>query len=175
MISPRPARQTTDPTSGVVHPARFNQHGAAVVIKVDTGEVLALVSNPGFDLNDLDARYSEFAADELNRPMFDRATELAVVPGSTVKPIVGSGSITDGTMTPTDKIQCKGVLYIDDKPQPHGHCWIYEACIARGLRPDQVTVIALIRAKQTASAPTICLRSPMESASVAMSFSKESP
>ena len=63
--------QTTDPTSGVVHPARFNQHGAAVVIKVDTGEVLALVSNPGFDLNDLDARYSEFAADELNRPMFD--------------------------------------------------------------------------------------------------------
>ena len=125
----RPAK-TED---GVTHPARFNQHGAAVVIKVDTGEVLALVSNPGFDLNDLDSHYSEYATDELNRPLFDRATELAVVPGSTVKPIVGSGSITDGTMSPTDKIQCRGILYINGKPQPHGHCWIYAVCTAKGL------------------------------------------
>ncbi len=124
-------RETTD--NGTVHPARFNQHGAAVVIKVDTGEVLALVSNPGFDPNDLDAHYSQYSEDELNRPMFDRATELAVVPGSTVKPIVGSASITDGTMTPTDKIQCRGILYIDGKPQPHGRCWIYALCTARNL------------------------------------------
>jgi penicillin-binding protein 2 len=135
-VKTRPQKTDTD---GAIHPARFNQHGAAVVIKVDTGEVLALVSNPGFDPNDLDAHYSEYAADELNRPMFDRATELAVVPGSTVKPIVGSASITDGTMTPTDKIQCKGVLYINGNPQPHGHCWIYEACLSKGLRPDQVS------------------------------------
>jgi len=107
---------------------RFNQHGAAVVIKVDTGEVLALVSNPGFDLNDLDAHYADYATDELNRPMIDRATETAMVPGSTVKPIVGSGSITDGTMRPTDRIQCKGVLYINGQPQAHGHCWIYNVC-----------------------------------------------
>jgi penicillin-binding protein 2 len=126
-VKTRPEKTDTD---GAVHPARFNQHGAAVVIKVDTGEVLALVSNPGFDLNDLDAHYSEYAADELNHPMFDRATELAVVPGSTVKPIVGSASITDGVMKSTDTIQCRGVLYINGKPQPHGHCWIYAVCTA---------------------------------------------
>jgi penicillin-binding protein 2 len=125
--------QSTDTATGAVHPARFNQHGAAVVIKVDTGEVLALVSNPGFDLNDLEAHYSEYAGDELNHPMFDRATELAVVPGSTVKPIVGSASITDGIMSPTDTIQCRGILYINGKPQPHGHCWTYLLCTAAGV------------------------------------------
>ncbi|MGD0766741.1 MAG: penicillin-binding transpeptidase domain-containing protein [Tepidisphaeraceae bacterium] len=112
---------------GQILDTRFNQHGAAVVMKVDTGEILALVSNPGYDLNDLDARYSELAGDELNRPLLDRATELAVVPGSTVKPILGSGSITDHIMKATDKIQCRGELIIDGKPQPHGHCWIYAA------------------------------------------------
>jgi len=121
-----------DKTSGRVD-TRFNQHGAAVVIKVDTGEVLALVSCPGFDLNDLDGHFEEYFSDELNRPMFDRATELAVVPGSTVKPMVGSGSITDGIMKATDKIQCRGVLYVDGKPQNYGHCWIYALLANSGL------------------------------------------
>jgi cell division protein FtsI/penicillin-binding protein 2 len=129
-VKTRPEKTDTD---GAVHPARFNQHGAAVVIKVDTGEVLALVSNPGFDLNDLDAHYSQYSQDELNRPMFDRATELAVVPGSTVKPIVGSAAITDKKMTPTDTIQCRGIFYIYGKPQPHGRCWIYALCTSRNL------------------------------------------
>lgn len=118
---------------------RFNQHGAAVVIKIDTGQVLALVSNPGFDLNDLDAHYSEYAADDLNHPLLDRATELHVEPGSTVKPIVGSAAIATGKMTSTSTIQCRGVLYIDGKPQRTNHCWIYQSCIASGLAPDEVS------------------------------------
>jgi penicillin-binding protein 2 len=56
-----------------------------------------------------------------------------VVPGSTVKPIIGSGSITDGVMTATEKIQCRGVLMINGKPQNYGHCWIFSQCTARGL------------------------------------------
>ena len=112
---------------------RYNQHGAAVVIKVDTGEVLALVSNPGFDLNDLQSHFAELAGDELNEPLLDRATEMDVVPGSTVKPIVGSGAITDGVMTSQDKIQCRGELMIGGRPQPYGHCWIWAACQAHGL------------------------------------------
>jgi len=118
---------------GEVAETRFNQHGAAVVIQVDSGQVLALVSNPGYDPKDLDAHYAELAGDELNRPLLDRATELPVVPGSTVKPIIGSGSITDGVMTATEKIQCRGVLMINGKPQNYGHCWIFSQCTARGL------------------------------------------
>ena len=115
---------------------RFNQHGAAVVIKVDTGEVLALVSAPGYDPKDLDTKYQELQADELDHPLLDRATGLATVPGSTVKPILGCGSITDGIMKPTDKIQCRGELMIDGKPQGYGHCWMFNQCKAAGVDPS---------------------------------------
>ena len=57
---------------------------------------------------------------------------MDVVPGSTVKPIVGSGAITAGIMTSRDKIQCTGELYIDGKPQPYGRCWIYFQCPPEG-------------------------------------------
>jgi penicillin-binding protein 2 len=120
-------RVHTNPKSGEVE-TRYNQHGAAVVIKVDTGEVLALVSNPGYDPKDLATKYSLLASDELNRPLLDRATETDVVPGSTVKPIVGSGAITSGLMTSRDKIHCAGELMMFNRPQPYGHCWIYFAC-----------------------------------------------
>jgi penicillin-binding protein 2 len=121
---------------GHVLETRFNQHGAAVVIKVDTGEVLALVSAPGYDPNNLDSHYAELVSDELNHPLLDRATEVAVVPGSTVKTIVGCGSITDGIMKATDKIQCRGELIVDGKPQSTGHCWIYAQCKALGIPPS---------------------------------------
>lgn len=125
--------------TGAMIETRYNQHGAAVVVKVDSGEVLALVSNPGYDPKDLQTQYTELAADELNQPLLDRATEMDVVPGSTVKPIVGSGAITDGIMTSQDKIQCRGELMIDGRPQPYGHCWIWAACRAQGLRVSHST------------------------------------
>jgi penicillin-binding protein 2 len=112
---------------------RFNQHGAAVVIDIPTGQVLAMVSNPGYDPTNLDANYAQLAGDELNRPLLDRATETAVEPGSTAKPMVGCGAITDGVMKPDDKIRCNGELIIDGKAQPFGHCWIFKACKAAGV------------------------------------------
>lgn len=108
---------------------RQHEHGAAVVIKIDTNEVMALASNPGYDLNDLDVEYSILAQDFINTPLLDRATQMAVEPGSTVKPIVGSGSITSGVMTADSKIRCNGLLVIDGKEQPHNHCWIYDVSV----------------------------------------------
>jgi penicillin-binding protein 2 len=105
---------------------RADQHGAAVVEDIETGQVLAMVSNPGFDLNTLDTHYAALAHDDLNLPLFNRATQMAVEPGSTIKVVVGSGSITEGIMSPTSTIQCRGVLVIDGREQPHGHCWVYE-------------------------------------------------
>jgi penicillin-binding protein 2 len=105
---------------------RQHEHGAAVVIKVDTGEVLALASNPGYDLNDLDVEYPLMAQDYINLPLLNRATQMAVEPGSTVKPIVGSAAITAGVISTTERIPCNGTLIIDGKAQPFGHCWIFE-------------------------------------------------
>src|SRR5450432_3624997 len=73
--------------------------GAAVVIKIDTGEVLALASYPNYDLNLLDENYASLAKDAINRPLMNRATQFALEPGSTVKPMVGLGAMTDGLIS----------------------------------------------------------------------------
>jgi len=104
---------------------RGDLHGAAVVIDLATGEVLAMASNPGYDLNTLDDDYSALAMDDLNSPLLNRATQMAEEPGSTIKTIVGSGAITHNIWSPTDTVVCKGELVIDGKPQPFGHCWTW--------------------------------------------------
>lgn len=103
---------------------RFNQHGAAVVLDVATGQVLAMVSNPGFDPNTLDKDYAALSRDDLNLPLMNRATQMALEPGSTVKTIVGCGSITHGFMTPTSTIECTGYLVLHGVKYHVGRCWV---------------------------------------------------
>jgi penicillin-binding protein 2 len=103
---------------------RFNQHGAAVVIDIATGQVLAMASNPGFDPNTLDATYTQLARDDLNLPLINRATQMALEPGSTVKTIVGCGSITHGFMTPTSTVECTGYLVLRGHKYSVGRCWV---------------------------------------------------
>lgn len=117
---------------------RFNQHGAAVVLDVATNQLLALVSNPGYDPNNLSQTYALLADDEVNRPLLDRATESSVEPGSTVKPMVACGAITDKIMSPEDRIRCNGELVIDGKVQSHFHCWIYKPLKDTGVINHQV-------------------------------------
>ncbi len=87
-------------------------HGAAVVIDVATGDVLAMVNAPDFDPNEYADMADELYADQLNRPAVNRATQFAAVPGSTVKPIIGLGAITDGLIEPNDVIHCDGYLHV---------------------------------------------------------------
>jgi penicillin-binding protein 2 len=109
---------------------RYDQHGAAVVLDVATGAVLAMASNPGFDPNMLDTEYPMLSRDDLNLPLMNRATQMALEPGSTVKTIVGCGSITHGFMTPTSTIECTGYLVLRGVKYHVGRCWVaglYEA------------------------------------------------
>ena len=86
--------------------------GAAVVIDIPTGEVRALASMPTYDLNDFDAEYPKLVLDAINRPLMNRATQMAVEPGSTVKPMIGLGAITSGVSGINDTIECTGYLVI---------------------------------------------------------------
>ena len=123
---------------GNIEEVRENQHGACVVIDVPTGGVLAMVSNPGFDPNELDQNYPQLVRDDLNLPLMNRATEAAREPGSTAKTMIGLGSITDGTMKPTDTIECTGYLIVPvhGKPvkQSVGRCWV--ASMYAGIIPS---------------------------------------
>ena len=98
--------------------------GAAVVIDVASGEVRAMASYPGFNLNDLDEVYEQLAAATCERPLMNRATQFQLEPGSTVKPIVGIGAITQGLITTESTIECTGFLVIDNKKYSYGRCWV---------------------------------------------------
>lgn len=99
-------------------------HGAAVVIDVPTGEVLAMASYPTYDLNTFDELYQQLYADEVNSPLLNRATQSQLQPGSTMKPVVGLGAITQGLCTAGHGIECTGYLVIDGKRKGVGRCWV---------------------------------------------------
>jgi cell division protein FtsI/penicillin-binding protein 2 len=104
---------------------RFHEmHGAAVVIDVPTGQVRALVSYPTYDLNQFDALYPALVKDALNQPLMNRATQSALEPGSTVKPLVGLAAITAGVMGVNDTIECGGYLVINGVTKQEGRCWV---------------------------------------------------
>lgn len=70
------------------------RRGAAVVIKPDDGQILALYSAPTFDPNRLDA--SLFAAKGENSPLLNRALHGLYPPGSTFKMVVASAAVERG-------------------------------------------------------------------------------
>jgi penicillin-binding protein 2 len=87
-------------------------HGAAVVLDIPTNETRVLVSYPTFDLNEFDEIYKSLEKDKLNNPLLNRATQAQLVPGSTVKPMVGLAAITMGKVGVTEGIECDGYLWI---------------------------------------------------------------
>ncbi len=66
--------------------------GSVVVIKVDTGEILAMVSKPSFDPNDLNKSWKKISTDE-KRPLLNRAVSGLYPPGSTLKVVTGISAL----------------------------------------------------------------------------------
>ena len=85
--------------------------GSAVVIDVQSGGVLAMVSVPSYDPNRFKEIYDELERDEINRPQLNRAVGFAAVPGSTVKPLVGLAGVTEGVIGATEPIHCDGYFH----------------------------------------------------------------
>ena len=76
---------------------------AATVIKVGTGEILALASCPSYDLSTYRKDYNELAADPA-KPIFNRATSSPYAPGSTLKPATAVAALESGVTTTTETI-----------------------------------------------------------------------
>ena len=73
--------------------------GAAAVIQVGTGEVLALASYPDYDLSRYFQDYQTLSADSEGRPLVNRATNGTYPPGSTLKPITAFAALDSGVTT----------------------------------------------------------------------------
>ena len=100
-------------------------HGAVVVIDVASGEVLAMVSAPTYDLNSFEEMYTRLADDDLNAPLLNRATLAQLQPGSTLKPVVGLSAISAGRISSVDGIECTGYMMRPDRSKYRvGRCWV---------------------------------------------------
>lgn len=80
--------------------------GAAVVVDVQTGGILAAASVPGFDLNRYRADYAALSADAA-APLLDRVCQGLYAPGSAFKPAVAAAALTAG-IDPAATINCTG-------------------------------------------------------------------
>lgn len=69
--------------------------GAAVVVDVQTGGILAAASVPGFDLNRYRADYAALSTDAA-APLLDRVCQGLYAPGSAFKPAVAAAALTAG-------------------------------------------------------------------------------
>lgn len=97
--------------------------GAAVVMNIKTGEVLALASYPDYEPSLFIQGISEKKAKEYEKGsnLYNRAISSTYAPGSTFKMIPAVAALETGTFTTSTTVN-------DNGPYPRGHnpvCWIY--------------------------------------------------
>jgi penicillin-binding protein 2 len=95
--------------------------GASVVVDPRTGEVLALVSLPGYDTNLFthgisQAGYSKLL-DDPNRPLLNRAISGQYAPGSTFKMVTATAGLQEGKITASTLLNCPSYINVNG--------WIY--------------------------------------------------
>lgn len=108
-----PAQIALDPCSG-----------SAVVTDVDTGSLLALVTYPGYDINQLsgtiNADYYRHLVYDKSQPFYNRATQTRLSPGSTYKMITGIAGVMEGVIGKKEMVDCIGTFEPTNQK-----CWIF--------------------------------------------------
>ena len=120
----RDAEQSLERTiQGMMDEDSEQRGGAAAVVKVGSGEILALASYPSFDPSTFGQDYEKLL-DDKRLPMFNRAVNGIYAPGSTFKPCTAVAALESGIITPSTTIRDQGIYTYYSYPQPM--CWIYD-------------------------------------------------
>lgn len=93
---------------------------AVVILDVNTGDILAMVSTPTYDLNHVRYDYGNLAADS-NEPLRNRAINKGYPPGSVVKPVILIAGLQTGKITPQEIISCPA----QKAPKGWPSCWLF--------------------------------------------------
>ncbi len=92
--------------------------GSLIALEPATGEILAMVSSPGIDvdvLSNMGAHYAALAADP-GRPMFNRTVQASYPPGSVFKLVNGLIGLQEGVLEPWYQYPCsKGYSYTKNR------------------------------------------------------------
>lgn len=96
--------------------------GSAVVIDVNSGDVLAMASYPSYDIKSFNREYSELVKNK-SKPLFNRALSGTYTPGSVFKMLVAAAGLETGAITVDERILDTGKYKYFKDYQPA--CWIY--------------------------------------------------
>lgn len=100
--------------------------GSTVITDVNTGQIKALVSYPGYDNNKLangvDSEYYQLLREDNSNPQWNYATQERTAPGSTFKMVSSTAGLAENIIDTGTQIKCNGKFYeVDNQPA----CWIY--------------------------------------------------
>ncbi len=100
--------------------------GSAVVIDPRNGELLALVTYPGYDnnrlANQMDVEYYKKLANDLSRPFYNKATQARTAPGSTFKLVTTAAGMSEGVVGRDTEFDCQGIFDLTETPL---RCWYH--------------------------------------------------
>ncbi|MBV9835840.1 MAG: penicillin-binding protein 2, partial [Alphaproteobacteria bacterium] len=107
-----------------------NESAAAVVMDVINGDILAMVSVPGFDSNTFARGITQSEWNDLlnhpMKPLFNKAAAGAYPPGSTYKMVTALAALEGGVIDPWTPLPCAGSIDLPGKDQKK-YCWIHPA------------------------------------------------
>ncbi len=93
--------------------------GSLVAIEPESGEILAYVSAPDYDLGEFASVTSQKSMRKLGtdpkKPLFDRAANSIYPPGSTIKILAALVGLEEGIITPYTEVMCKGGYQYGDR------------------------------------------------------------
>jgi penicillin-binding protein 2 len=125
LLDPRAGLTTVQPWHGN-HTVAIGQPlaGAAVVIEVNSGDILALVSSPSYTREQLREGDEAVLEDPVSAALVNRAIAKAYPPGSIVKPLIYAGAVSSGIIPRDFKVGCTG-HFLPNNPRTL-QCWIFK-------------------------------------------------
>lgn len=101
-----------------------DESAAVVVMEVDSGNILSLVSMPGFDPDSFSrgiaSDYWKELSNNKKAPLLNKAISGQYPPGSTFKLMVGLAGLNSGIISPSTTVHCPGYYYLGDH---RFNCW----------------------------------------------------
>jgi penicillin-binding protein 2 len=114
----------------------YKKQGVAIAMNPQTGEILAMISLPGYDNNEFTGGISPEALQALQEdpyhPLVNHAISGMFPPGSAFKIVVAAAGLEEEVVTTSTRLFCGGILWLPNRFYPEDpslaqpfYCWIY--------------------------------------------------
>ena len=123
----------------ILEEALVGKQGAAVVMDVKSGGILAMVSKPSFDPNEFSLRITRQRWNEIlkdpSHPLQNRAVQGVYPPGSTFKVVTTAAALMENAIDPDEELFCPGFYrygrrnYRDWKLGGHGKVNLFKGIV----------------------------------------------